>query len=274
MDIVGCGNLGFENWNEGFLDCSSADAFADPSTEKFLGDTLGLELTCKPFKCEQRLVNAHVEQITHPSQLGTGSFLEMNTCMISHESQQKGYSGSPSGILEGRGGNECSALLGKGIYVSSANGKKRKKVFHERSQLAQSKDQRKIFKGEGSDGKQITGKSPKSNSCCKLEDIFGKESSNTTNNLKEDDVDVKTKCIQSINNHSRAERIRREKINERMKFLQDIVPGCSKINGKAAMLDEIINYVLSLQQQIDLLSRKVATLSSDVKLDNQQTIQS
>lgn len=33
--------------------------------------------------------------------------------------------------------------------------------------------------------------------------------------------------------------VRREKISERMKYLQDLVPGCSKVTGKAVMLDEI-----------------------------------
>lgn len=69
------------------------------------------------------------------------------------------------------------------------------------------KDQRNIFKGEGSDGKQITGKSPISNTCCKLECSFVKEGSNTMKNLKEVNVHVKTKCNQSITNHSRAERV-------------------------------------------------------------------
>lgn len=45
---------------------------------------------------------------------------------------------------------------------------------------------------------------------------------------------------------------RREKISERMKFLQDLVPGCEKITGKAGMLDEIINYVQSLQRQVEV----------------------
>ncbi|XP_042467654.1 transcription factor bHLH49-like [Zingiber officinale] len=39
--------------------------------------------------------------------------------------------------------------------------------------------------------------------------------------------------IRATNSHSVAERVRREKINERMKLLQDLVPGCSKITGKA-----------------------------------------
>ena len=46
--------------------------------------------------------------------------------------------------------------------------------------------------------------------------------------------------------------VRREKISERMKYLQDLVPGCNKVAGKAGMLDEIINYVQSLQRQVEV----------------------
>lgn len=37
-----------------------------------------------------------------------------------------------------------------------------------------------------------------------------------------------------------------------MKYLQGLVPGCNKITGKAGMLDEIINYVQSLQRQVEV----------------------
>lgn len=39
-----------------------------------------------------------------------------------------------------------------------------------------------------------------------------------------------------------------------MKYLQDLVPGCSKVTGKAVMLDEIINYVQSIQRQVEVTS--------------------
>ncbi|THU46589.1 hypothetical protein C4D60_Mb09t06520 [Musa balbisiana] len=55
--------------------------------------------------------------------------------------------------------------------------------------------------------------------------------------------------------------VRREKISERMKLLQDLVPGCSKVTGKAVMLDETINYVQALQRQVEFLSMKLATLN-------------
>ncbi|KAF3507451.1 hypothetical protein F2Q69_00009579 [Brassica cretica] len=47
-----------------------------------------------------------------------------------------------------------------------------------------------------------------------------------------------------------------------MKYLQALVPGCDKFTNKAGMLDEIINYVLSLQTQVEFLSIKLAALSS------------
>jgi hypothetical protein len=46
--------------------------------------------------------------------------------------------------------------------------------------------------------------------------------------------------------------VRRERISERMKYLEELVPGCSKVSGKAGMLDEIINYVQSLQKQVEV----------------------
>ena len=78
--------------------------------------------------------------------------------------------------------------------------------------------------------------------------------------------------------------MRRERISERMRVLQALVPGCDKVNfvtnqincslhlnawhyflegnmlfflmqvtGKALILDEIINYVQSLQNQVEVI---------------------
>ncbi|KAF7834051.1 transcription factor bHLH137 [Senna tora] len=46
-----------------------------------------------------------------------------------------------------------------------------------------------------------------------------------------------------------------------MKMLQRLVPGCDKVTGKALMLDEIINYVQSLQNQVEFLSMKLASVN-------------
>lgn len=78
---------------------------------------------------------------------------------------------------------------------------------------------------------------------------------------KQDYIHVRARRGQATDSHSLAERVRREKISKRMKYLQDLVPGCNKITGKAGMLDEIINYVQSLQRQVEFLSMKLATVN-------------
>ncbi|XP_071737631.1 transcription factor bHLH74-like isoform X1 [Rutidosis leptorrhynchoides] len=80
-------------------------------------------------------------------------------------------------------------------------------------------------------------------------------------------IHVRAKRGQATNSHSLAERVRRERISERMKLLQELVPGCNKITGKAVMLDEIINYVQSLQQQVEFLSMKLATVNPEMNVD-------
>ncbi|CAN8271182.1 unnamed protein product [Cochlearia groenlandica] len=66
--------------------------------------------------------------------------------------------------------------------------------------------------------------------------------------------------------NKRKSEARREKISKKMKYLQDIVPGCNKVIGKAGMLDEIINYVQSLQRQVEFLSMKLAVLKPEFEL--------
>ncbi|XP_075496435.1 transcription factor bHLH76-like isoform X2 [Primulina tabacum] len=71
---------------------------------------------------------------------------------------------------------------------------------------------------------------------------------------KENYLHMRAKRGHATSSHSLAERVRRERISERMKLLQELVPGCNKITGKAVMLDEIINYVQSLQHQVEILN--------------------
>ncbi|KAF8780912.1 hypothetical protein HU200_000876 [Digitaria exilis] len=87
-----------------------------------------------------------------------------------------------------------------------------------------------------------------------------------------DYVHVRARRGQATDSHSLAERVRREKISQRMKFLQDLVPGCNKVVGKALMLDEIINYVQSLQQQVEFLSMKLATVNPQLDFSNLSTL--
>ncbi|XVE78153.1 hypothetical protein DITRI_Ditri13aG0121000 [Diplodiscus trichospermus] len=102
----------------------------------------------------------------------------------------------------------------------------------------------------------------------------GDEKQNKTNNNNDtttkppeppkDYIHVRARRGQATDSHSLAERVRREKISERMKLLQNLVPGCNKVTGKALMLDEIINYVQSLQRQVEFLSMKLASVNTSL----------
>ncbi|KAL6294154.1 hypothetical protein ACE6H2_002296 [Prunus campanulata] len=76
--------------------------------------------------------------------------------------------------------------------------------------------------------------------------------------VQRDGVRVKARRGEATDSHSLAERARREKISERMKLLQSLVPGCDQITGKAHVLDEIIKYVHLLQNQVECLAAKLA----------------
>ncbi|RZB42561.1 transcription factor PIF1-like [Glycine soja] len=58
-----------------------------------------------------------------------------------------------------------------------------------------------------------------------------------------------TKISHAAEVHNLSERRRRDRINEKMKALQELIPPCSK-SGKALMLDEPIEYLKSLQLQV------------------------
>ncbi|KAM7487373.1 hypothetical protein LguiB_024857 [Lonicera macranthoides] len=106
-----------------------------------------------------------------------------------------------------------------------------------------------------------------------------------TEQPKQDYIHVRARRGQATDSHSLAERViysnplfldyedhnlahgsgfwaRREKISERMRILQDLVPGCNKVIGKALVLDEIINYIQSLQRQVEFLSMKLEAVNS------------
>ncbi|KAF5751095.1 transcription factor bHLH63 isoform X1 [Tripterygium wilfordii] len=95
-----------------------------------------------------------------------------------------------------------------------------------------------------------------------------KENSKVSDVQKPDYIHVRARRGQATDSHSLAERVRREKISERMKYLQDLVPGCNKITGKAGMLDEIINYVQSLQRQVEFLSMKLTAVNPRLDFNN------
>ncbi|CAK9140822.1 unnamed protein product [Ilex paraguariensis] len=53
--------------------------------------------------------------------------------------------------------------------------------------------------------------------------------------------------------HNLSERRRRDRINEKMRALQELIPRCNK-SDKASMLDEAIEYLKSLQLQVQMMS--------------------
>ncbi|KAM7272369.1 hypothetical protein ACFE04_027032 [Oxalis oulophora] len=53
--------------------------------------------------------------------------------------------------------------------------------------------------------------------------------------------------------HNLSERRRRDRINEKMHALQELIPNCSKVD-KASMLDEAIEYLKTLQLQVQIMS--------------------
>ncbi|XP_050224406.1 transcription factor UNE12-like [Mercurialis annua] len=83
---------------------------------------------------------------------------------------------------------------------------------------------------------------------------------------------VRARRGQATDPHSIAERLRRERISERMKALQELVPTANKTD-RAVMLDEIVDYVKFLRLQVKVLSMSrlgaagaVAQLVADVPL--------
>ncbi|MCO5596332.1 hypothetical protein L7F22_050393 [Adiantum nelumboides] len=72
-----------------------------------------------------------------------------------------------------------------------------------------------------------------------------------------DSVLCKSRAKRGFATHPRsiAERVRRTKISERIKKLQDLVPNLDKQAHTADMLDEVVEYVKLLQRQVEELSK-------------------
>ncbi|XP_015885134.4 transcription factor bHLH74 isoform X2 [Ziziphus jujuba] len=161
---------------------------------------------------------------------------------------------------------------------SSSSGKRRKRALDSSSPFSPNKnaegEQHKDLSGESSDvmkdheeKKHKAEENTSGNIRNKQTGKQSKDSSHSEEAPKENYIHVRARRGQATNSHSLAERVRREKISERMRLLQELVPGCNKITGKAVMLDEIINYVQSLQQQVEFLSMKLATVNPELNID-------
>ncbi|WOL17946.1 hypothetical protein Cni_G26739 [Canna indica] len=124
----------------------------------------------------------------------------------------------------------------------------------------------------GTENDEVKPKIEQNDGCRSNDDGAQKEGKNSTTTKPpeppKDYIHVRARRGQATDNHSLSERLRREKISQRMKLLQDLVPGCNKITGKAVMLDEIINYVQSLQRQVEFLSMKLASVNPQLDFNN------
>uniref|UniRef100_A0A5B6Z6X0 Putative transcription factor bHLH49 isoform X1 n=1 Tax=Davidia involucrata TaxID=16924 RepID=A0A5B6Z6X0_DAVIN len=182
--------------------------------------------------------------------------------------QGVGVSGNESDEAEfsGGGGQEDPSMLeGTGGEPSSIKGlgSKKRKRSGQNTELDQIKEAPQTPSDPTKDNTEIQQKGDQNpaSTINKPSGKHGKQGSQASDSPKEEYIHVRARRGQATNSHSLAERVRREKISERMKFLQDLVPGCSKVTGKAVMLDEIINYVQSLQRQVEFLSMKLATVN-------------
>ncbi|KAI4301646.1 hypothetical protein L6164_034904 [Bauhinia variegata] len=64
---------------------------------------------------------------------------------------------------------------------------------------------------------------------------------------------VRPKRSRAAEVHNLSERRRRDRINEKMRALQELIPNCNKVD-KASMLDEAIEYLKTLQLQVQIMS--------------------
>ncbi|KAJ7966487.1 Transcription factor [Quillaja saponaria] len=169
-----------------------------------------------------------------------------------------------------------------GSIISGTNGNYRKRGLDSNFPFSPNKNAEgespKDFSGKSSDVVKQDEKELKAEQSTSA-DLRGKQTAKQAKDdslsgeaPKDNFIHVRARRGQATNSHSLAERVRREKISERMRLLQELVPGCNKITGKAVMLDEIINYVQSLQQQVEFLSMKLATVNPELNFDIEQIL--
>ncbi|KAF5726563.1 putative Basic helix-loop-helix DNA-binding superfamily protein [Tripterygium wilfordii] len=227
------------------------------------------------------VMNSKLSRVSSNSSLNAVGSQLGNNNPTPHERIESRNSSSPEASTVSE-----QAPIGESGYraTNDSNSRKRKAVpkgkAKEPSQSPSNNASKVSEANNESDSKRI--KTNEGNGSAKAEEeLKGSDSSGgddkqtKANNTKppeppKDYIHVRARRGQATDSHSLAERVRREKISERMKLLQDLVPGCNKVTGKALMLDEIINYVQSLQRQVEFLSMKLASVNTrlDVNMDS------
>ncbi|XP_075481290.1 transcription factor bHLH122-like isoform X4 [Primulina tabacum] len=89
----------------------------------------------------------------------------------------------------------------------------------------------------------------------------------TVEKLMQDSVPFKIRAKRGFATHPRsiAERVRRTKISERMRKLQDLVPNMEKQTNTSDMLDLAVEYIKDLQRQVKTLSDNHAKCSCSAR---------
>lgn len=163
--------------------------------------------------------------------------------------------------------HESSVTEQSGSHGGGGGGRKRKDVCSgdDTSQLATTSNVNNLSDSTGKRAKPFTAREEGGDLKAEGEASIETRTKTTEQSKPEtpkDYIHVRARRGQATDSHSLAERARREKISERMRILQDLVPGCNKVVGKALVLDEIINYIQSLQHQIEFLSMKLEAVNS------------
>ncbi|KAJ9163678.1 hypothetical protein P3X46_023320 [Hevea brasiliensis] len=172
------------------------------------------------------------------------------------------------GFGERDGSMEESTVTEQSVGGGGGNGRKRRDLSSEdesSKMVSTSCSGNELNDSNGKRMKISGSRNDSSNSKAEVEpsSVGNKKPSEPPN---QDYIHVRARRGQATDSHSLAERARREKISERMKILQDLVPGCNKIIGKALVLDEIINYIQSLQHQVEFLSMKLEAVNSRMNM--------
>ncbi|KAJ8465760.1 hypothetical protein OPV22_028312 [Ensete ventricosum] len=164
-------------------------------------------------------------------------------------------------------GQEASSALDAKINARKRKSKGKMPSFsssnmnHPKSTEEDNSDAKRCRPAETNRAGKDAAAKPKTEQNCDAGHEQGTETNAKRAEPPKDYIHVRARRGQATDSHSLAERVRREKISERMKLLQDLVPGCNKITGKALKLDQIIGYVQSLQRQVEFLSTELATLN-------------
>ncbi|PKA50417.1 Transcription factor bHLH74 [Apostasia shenzhenica] len=128
--------------------------------------------------------------------------------------------------------SESGRVLPQSPSPKNAEGKEQSNVSPESSKSSREREEMK----------QIAEVSPglsSSKSAAKQAQLISHDS----DALKEEYIHIRAKRGQATNSHSLAERVRREKISERMRVLQNLVPGCSKfLSMKLAAVNPELNF--------------------------------